>query len=104
MANYGMAFDYQLCINCRASEVACKEENGIELGASAHRLWIQENNTPKKNAKITPTDWPLLYSSSLNFQPLKSRYVLSSSETGPKKFNLILILHKFLNQFSIIIY
>jgi Fe-S-cluster-containing dehydrogenase component len=49
MANYGMAFDYQLCINCRACEVACKEENGIELGANAHRLWIQENNTPKKD-------------------------------------------------------
>ena len=42
MARYGMAFDYKLCINCRACEVACKEENGIGLGAHAHRLWIQE--------------------------------------------------------------
>jgi len=41
MARYGMAFDYKLCINCRACEVACKEENGIELGASQHRLWIK---------------------------------------------------------------
>jgi len=40
MANYGMAFDYKLCINCKACEVACKEENGIDLGASNHRLWI----------------------------------------------------------------
>jgi Fe-S-cluster-containing dehydrogenase component len=42
MARYAMAFDYKLCINCKACEVACKEENGIELGAHAHRLWIQE--------------------------------------------------------------
>jgi Fe-S-cluster-containing dehydrogenase component len=40
MANYGMAFDYKLCINCKACEVACKEENGIDLGANNHRLWI----------------------------------------------------------------
>ncbi len=40
MARYGMAFDYKLCINCRACEVACKEENGILLGADKHRLWI----------------------------------------------------------------
>jgi len=46
MANYGMAFDYKLCINCRACEVACKEENGIELGASKHRLWIKEEGKP----------------------------------------------------------
>jgi len=43
MANYGMAFDYKLCINCHACEVACKEENGIDLGAKNHRLWIQED-------------------------------------------------------------
>jgi Fe-S-cluster-containing dehydrogenase component len=43
MANYGMAFDYKLCINCHACEVACKEENGVDLGAKNHRLWIQED-------------------------------------------------------------
>ena len=43
MANYGMAFDYKLCINCHACEVACKEENGILLGANKHRLWIEQN-------------------------------------------------------------
>jgi len=36
-----MAFDYKLCIDCRACEVACKEENGILLGADKHRLWIE---------------------------------------------------------------
>ncbi len=40
MAKYGMAFDYKLCIDCKACEVACKEENGIDLGAKNHRLWI----------------------------------------------------------------
>ena len=43
MANYAMAFDYKLCINCHACEVACKEENGIDLGAKNHRLWIEED-------------------------------------------------------------
>lgn len=43
MANFGMAFDYKLCINCHACEVACKEENGIDLGAKNHRLWIAED-------------------------------------------------------------
>jgi len=46
MARYGMAFDYKLCINCHACEVACKEENGIDLGARKHRLWIDEQNAP----------------------------------------------------------
>jgi Fe-S-cluster-containing dehydrogenase component len=41
MARYGMAFDYKLCIGCRACEVACKEENGVLLGADKHRLWIE---------------------------------------------------------------
>jgi Fe-S-cluster-containing dehydrogenase component len=43
MSNYGMAFDYKLCINCKACEVACKEENGIDLGAYNHRLKIVED-------------------------------------------------------------
>jgi len=47
MANYGMAFDYELCINCHACEVACKEENGIDLGAKNHRLWIEQKETIK---------------------------------------------------------
>jgi len=40
-----MAFDYELCINCRACEVACKEENGIIKGADKHRLWIEVQKT-----------------------------------------------------------
>jgi Fe-S-cluster-containing dehydrogenase component len=43
MARYAMAFDYKLCINCKACEVACKEENGILLGADKHRLWIEQD-------------------------------------------------------------
>ena len=60
MANYGMAFDYGLCINCHACEVACKEENGIDLGAKNHRLWIREEDTPKEdffNLGNTTTDF-----------------------------------------------
>ena len=49
MANYGMAFDYKLCINCHACEVACKEENGIDLGAMNHRLWIDEKFDEEKD-------------------------------------------------------
>ena len=40
MARYGMALDYKNCINCRACEVACKKENGVELGADKYRIWI----------------------------------------------------------------
>ncbi len=49
MANYAMAFDYKLCINCHACEVACKEENGIDLGAENHRLWIDEDFDAEKD-------------------------------------------------------
>ena len=38
--NYAMALDYQSCINCKACEVACKEENGVLLGADKQRIWV----------------------------------------------------------------
>ncbi|MGL1930593.1 MAG: 4Fe-4S dicluster domain-containing protein [Desulfotalea sp.] len=38
--NYAMALDYQNCINCQACEVACKEENGVQLGADKQRIWV----------------------------------------------------------------
>lgn len=38
--NYAMALEYQNCINCKACEVACKEENGVQLGAHKQRIWI----------------------------------------------------------------
>ncbi len=38
--NYAMALDYQNCINCQACEVACKEENGVPLGADKRRIWV----------------------------------------------------------------
>jgi len=38
--NYAMALDYQNCINCKACEVACKEENGMQLGAHKQRIWV----------------------------------------------------------------
>ncbi len=38
--NYAMALDYQNCINCKACEIACKEENGVQLGADKQRIWV----------------------------------------------------------------
>lgn len=38
--NYAMALDYQNCINCQACEVACKQENGVQLGADKQRIWV----------------------------------------------------------------
>ena len=40
MARFGMALDYKSCINCKACETACKEENGILRGADKHRIWV----------------------------------------------------------------
>ncbi|MBL0686898.1 MAG: 4Fe-4S dicluster domain-containing protein [Sulfurospirillum sp.] len=40
--NYAMALDYQNCINCKACETACKEENGVQLGAHKQRIWVGE--------------------------------------------------------------
>ncbi len=38
--NYAMALEYQNCINCKACETACKEENGVQLGANKQRIWV----------------------------------------------------------------
>lgn len=42
MANYAMAIDYKNCINCRACEAACKEENVIAFGKDKYRIWISQ--------------------------------------------------------------
>jgi Fe-S-cluster-containing dehydrogenase component len=41
--NYAMALNYQNCINCKACETACKEENGVQLGADKQRIWVGIN-------------------------------------------------------------
>jgi len=41
--NYAMALNYQNCINCKACETACKEENGVQLGADKQRIWVGMN-------------------------------------------------------------
>lgn len=41
--NYAMALEYENCINCKACEVACKEENGVQLGADKQRIWVGQN-------------------------------------------------------------
>ena len=40
--NFAMALDYQSCIDCKACEVACKEENGVQLGADKQRIWVTQ--------------------------------------------------------------
>ncbi|SFV66947.1 Thiosulfate reductase electron transport protein phsB [hydrothermal vent metagenome] len=66
MARYGMALDYKNCINCRACEVACKEENGVELGAEKHRIWVGSNNPDG--------EWPNLSLSSAVFLPSQCQH------------------------------
>lgn len=41
--NFAMALDYQSCIDCKACEVACKEENGVQLGADKQRIWVTQS-------------------------------------------------------------
>jgi len=43
--NFAMALDYQSCIDCKACEVACKEENGVQLGADKQRIWVSQVET-----------------------------------------------------------
>ena len=66
MARYGMALDYKNCINCKACEVACKEENGVELGAEKHRIWVGANNPNGQ--------WPLLDIASAAFLPSQCQH------------------------------
>jgi len=40
MARYGMALNYNNCINCKACESACKEENGVLLLPDHYRIWV----------------------------------------------------------------
>lgn len=40
---FAMALDYQSCIDCKACEVACKEENGVQLGADKQRIWVTQS-------------------------------------------------------------
>lgn len=61
MARYAMALDYKDCINCKACETACKQENGILLGAESHRIWV--------GTKELEGEFPLLNIASSNFMP-----------------------------------
>ncbi|MEY3090835.1 MAG: hypothetical protein RL113_1151 [Pseudomonadota bacterium] len=40
---FAMALEYQNCIDCKACEVACKEENGVQLGADKQRIWVTQS-------------------------------------------------------------
>jgi len=41
--NFAMALEYQNCIDCKACEVACKEQNGVQLGADKQRIWVSQS-------------------------------------------------------------
>ncbi len=41
--NFAMALEYQNCIDCKACEVACKEQNGVQLGADKQRIWVTQS-------------------------------------------------------------
>jgi Fe-S-cluster-containing dehydrogenase component len=66
MARYGMALDYKNCINCKACEVACKEENGVLLGADKHRIWVGQNDIGGQ--------WPNLDLSDSSFMPSQCQH------------------------------
>jgi len=66
MARYGMALDYKNCINCKACEVACKEENGVLLGADKHRIWV--------GVKEIEGEYPLLSITSSTFVPSQCQH------------------------------
>jgi len=66
MARYGMALDYKNCINCKACEVACKEENGVQLGADKHRIWV--------GVKEIEGEWPNLSIASSTFEPSQCQH------------------------------
>jgi Fe-S-cluster-containing dehydrogenase component len=66
MARYGMALDYKNCINCKACETACKEENGVLLGADKHRIWVGQNETKGV--------WPLLDIANSAFLPSQCQH------------------------------
>ena len=66
MARYGMALDYKNCINCKACEVACKEENGVLLGADKHRIWVGVNEVKG--------EWPDIALSSATFMPSQCQH------------------------------
>jgi Fe-S-cluster-containing dehydrogenase component len=66
MARYAMALDYKNCINCKACEVACKEENGVLLGADKHRIWVGQNEIGGQ--------WPNLDLSDSSFMPSQCQH------------------------------
>lgn len=53
MATYAMAIDYKNCINCRACEAACKEENVIAFGKDKYRIWISQKEAEGKFPDIS---------------------------------------------------
>lgn len=66
MARYGMALDYKNCINCRACESACKQENSILLQKDHYRIWI--------GVKEIEGEWPNLSIASQVYHPSQCQH------------------------------
>ncbi|PHS40653.1 MAG: molybdopterin oxidoreductase [Sulfurovum sp.] len=66
MANYGMALDYKNCINCKACESACKEENGTPMGADSYRIWV--------GTKEIEGEFPFLSMANSEFEPSQCQH------------------------------
>lgn len=66
MARYAMALDYKNCINCKACETACKEENNVPLGDEYYRIWV--------GVKETEGEYPLLNFSQMRFIPSQCQH------------------------------
>ena len=47
MPRYGLIFDLERCIGCRACTVACKAENGIENGS-----WIRVETRERERIRV----------------------------------------------------
>jgi Fe-S-cluster-containing dehydrogenase component len=66
MARYGMALDYKNCINCRACESACKQENSILLQKDHYRIWV--------GVKEVEGEWPNISILSQTYQPSQCQH------------------------------
>ena len=88
--NYAIAFDYQNCINCKACEVACKEQNNVQLGADKQRIWVGQ------------TEQMVLGKLYVNFYPSQCNHCLDAPcvdvcPTGASHFvegGLVFVEHK----------
>lgn len=56
---YGIVLDTRKCLNCKACTVACKFENGVEVGDDQYRIWVADlgvkGTFPKLSLEFQPS-------------------------------------------------